>query len=359
MQYYRSGSVRQEDRAVGAASSAPVPELSGSRVLALASDEGSVIRQALLLDGLVAKFASTPQSFARMQGTLGKFDLLILDASLPNRASFDLCSQVRKEYPPFNLPILMLTSRHRPEDAALALAAGANDTLADPADPAELRTRVRQLLYMKASVAEFVRMEVAFLHARIRPHFLFNTLNSIAALSEEDHSVMRLLLERFGAYLRESFRTENLERLIPLHREMQLVQSYLEIEKIRFNDRLHTMLAIGDDVSNVLIPPLSIQSLVENAVRHGLMARKRGGNLSVRARAKDGDCSVLVEDDGVGMTQAASAWYAQGSDSREGGLAMTDRRLRMAYGARLNIVSNPAFGTRISFEIPLSGGILP
>lgn len=337
----------------------PGVDPTGSRILVLADDPAvyGVIRHWLLLEHLIVEFVPSSQAFEQIQGALDKFDLLIIDAALPNGRGLDRCRQIRQEHPLFKLPILMVTSRSRPEDTLAALSAGANDTLAAPVNVNELHVRVRHLLLIKASAAEFVRMELTFLQNQIKPHFLYNTLNSIAALSEMDQAVMRRLLDRFGAYLRESLRRDNLEPLIPLHQEMQLVHSYLEIEKIRFNDRLHTTFAISDDVCNVRIPPRSIQSLVENAVRHGLMARKQGGNLSVSALAEEGACLVRVQDDGVGMAQTANAWYKHGFNSLGGSLAHIDRRLKTIYGTGLNIVSTAAVGTRISFTIPSEGGL--
>lgn len=336
----------------------PAPELSGARILVLAGDCAAcdAIRHWLLPDRFVAEAVSSLRDFESIQRSLDKFDLLIIDASLPDWPGFELCRRIREEHPLFKLPILLMTSRARPEDAVAALSAGANDSLPAPVDAEELQLRVRHLLLIKSSATEFIRMELAFLQTQIKPHFLYNTLSSIAALSEENHAVMRLLLDRFGAYLRETLRIDNLDPLVPLHQEMQLVQTYLEIEKIRFSDRLHTSIAIGDDVSNVLIPPLSIQSLVENAVRHGLMTRKRGGSLTVSALSEGGACYVRVQDDGIGIAQAANAWHKRGSNNR-GGLSNIDRRLKMIYGTGLNIVSDPTSGTRISFSIPLAGGL--
>lgn len=337
----------------------PAPELSGARILVLAGDRAvcDAVGHRLQLDRYVPESACSFGEFECIRSSLDKFDLLIVDAAQPDWPGFELCRNIRREHPLFKLPILMMTSRTRPEDAIAALSAGANDTLPAPVDADELQLRVRHLLLIKSSATEFIRMELAFLQAQIKPHFLYNTLSSIAALSEENHAVMRQLLDRFGTYLRETLRLDNLDPLVPLHQEMQLVQTYLEIEKIRFSDRLHATIAIGDDVDNVLIPPLSIQSLVENAVRHGLMTRKRGGSLTVSALSEGDACQVRVQDDGIGMARAAGVWHKRGSNSRGGGLSNIDRRLRMIYGTGLNIVSDPASGTRISFIIPLAGGL--
>ena len=107
----------------------------------------------------------------------------------------------------------------------------------------------------------------------------------------------------------------------------------------------------------MLIPPLTIQSLAENAVRHGLMARKQGGTLRVSAIADSSVCRISVQDDGIGIAKASAAWYRMQSN-RSGSLPSIDRRLKQIYGTGLLIHSDPDTGTRISFAIPLAGGYM-
>lgn len=332
-------------------------ELSGARALVLTGNPawadtiGPLLRQ----EGMAYNFVTSSHLFDRMKASIGKFDLIIMDIASGQWPDTELCRQIRKQHSLFQLPILIITGRKHPASSVDALAAGGNDTLLVPFDEAELRARVRQLLVLKSSAFEYVRMEMAFLQARIKPHFLFNTLNSIASLSEENTIVMRLLLNRFGAFLCKTFQEENLEQLIPIHQELSLVEAYLDIEKIRFSDRLHTQLHIDEDVSNVLIPPLTIQSLVENAVRHGLMARKQGGTLQVSVQADGVMCRVSVQDDGIGIAKAAANWHKQ-RNNRGGSLPNIDRKLKQIFGTGLTIDSDSESGTRISFTIPLAGG---
>nr|WP_255570775.1 histidine kinase [Cohnella sp. CFH 77786] len=328
------------------------------RILVLDDDPVNleIIRNLLLIDGIATDSVSSAKDIDALLDSVRKYDLVILDAGLPGISGIEICRRIRRVYPLFDLPVLMTTSSIRPGEVIAALAAGANDTLAVPIASTELRARVRNLLRIKASAADFIRMEMAFLQAQIKPHFLFNTLNSIAALSEEDPAGLRRLLDSFATYLRESFRFDSMEPLIPLDRELGLVRSYLEIEKIRFGDRLSIEMDIDDGVQKALIPPLTIQPLVENAVRHGLMTRKRGGLLKVAVKAEDPFCSIAVIDDGVGMEMPGNPLQAPNGSKQGVGMQNVERRLRQVYGTGLTVTSNPDLGSTVSFRIPLTGG---
>ncbi|KAA2301975.1 histidine kinase, partial [Clostridioides difficile] len=128
------------------------------------------------------------------------------------------------------------------------------------------------------SIQERLRMEAAYLQAQIQPHFLFNTLNSLMVLSDIDTEHMRKLGDAFSSYLRISFNYLNTGELVKLSYELELVEAYLFIEKTRFEDRLSVVLNVEPDLP-LLLPPLSIQPLIENAVRHGLLSRNVGGTL--------------------------------------------------------------------------------
>ena len=143
-------------------------------------------------------------------------------------------------------------------------------------------------------------MEAAWLQAQIQPHFLFNTLNTIMSFSEIDTTIMALLLEKFGHYLRRSFDFKNMDRFVHLAYEIELLESYLYIEKERFGDRLQVHWEI-EELDDLRLPPLSIQTLVENAVRHGILQQLKGGTIHIRARWVENGVDIAVIDDGIGM----------------------------------------------------------
>jgi sensor histidine kinase YesM len=282
------------------------------------------------------------------------WDLLIIDVMMPRMSGYEVAQAVRARFSHAELPILLLTARSRAEDIEAGFKSGANDYVTKPVDALELRSRVRALTEVTRAVREQTRMESAWLQAQIQPHFLFNTLNSLAALSEIDIGRMRNLLQVFGDYLRASFDFDNSDRIVPLRKELELVRAYLFIERERFEDRIQVVWDIEEGLQ-LNIPPLTIQPLVENAVRHGLLKRARGGKIQIRVSEFDEDAEISVQDDGVGMdgdtmNQVLLKQPTAGRGSGIG-LANTDRRLRQLYGQGLRVVSSPGQGTLVSFVV--------
>lgn len=282
------------------------------------------------------------------------YDLVIADVMMPHMSGYEFTRALRERYTVSELPVLLLTARGTPEDIDVGLKSGANDFLRKPVDARELKARVRALIELKQSAKERLRLEGAWLQARIQPHFIFNTLNSIAALSSLDLERMQNLLEAFGSYLRASYDFHSPTLLVPLEKELSLVRAYLYIQKERFGERLR--IAWEADIDGTLrIPPLTLQPLVENAIHHGIMRRADGGTVRIRIEPAGERFEVTVADDGVGMDEAALrnalAASASAAVGRGIGLRNTDRRLKQIYGEGLRIESAPGEGTRISFFI--------
>lgn len=285
---------------------------------------------------------------------LNEIDLVIADVMMPGVSGYELTRLIRKRYSISELPILLLTARSAQIDIETGFLAGANDYVIKPMDSMELRSRVRALTDFKHSVNERLKMEAAWLQAQIQPHFLFNTLNSIAALSDIDVDRMRALLEEFGHYLRASYDSLNAKRLVPLEHELSIVHSYLYIEKERFEDRLQVQWEIDDSV-NIHIPPLCIQPIVENAVRHGIMKRINGGTITIQIASSPDGVNISIRDNGIGMKEETVHMLLDPAINRKSGIGLinTDRRLKQAYGSGLDISSTLGEGTTVSFVVPI------
>ena len=191
--------------------------------------------------------------------------------------------------------------------------------------------------------------ELRALHAQINPHFLFNALSTIAAMCRRDPDQARDLLLMLSQYLRSSIRTWN--DLVTLGEELAIVEAYLAIEKARFGERLRVELQIESDLMDLKVPILSVQPLVENSVRHGIMPRLRGGTITVTGR-REGDWLLLtVSDDGVGMDLGAR----QSEQGNGVGMANVRNRLRHLYGAGdlMEVASSPETGTTVRLRLPL------
>lgn len=286
-------------------------------------------------------------------------DLIVLDVMMPGLSGYEVCRNLRERFTLFELPVLLVTVKNEPEDLLHGFASGANDFLVKPFYSHELRGRVLTLVELKRSVESTIRTEMAFLQAQIKPHFLFNALNTVVSICPRDPRKAVELLTELGDFLRGSFDFENQAKMVSLDKELQLTESYLIIEKARFAERLVVECHVQDELVCVL-PPLTIQPLVENAVRHGIMSREDGGTVSLDIRTVPEGIRISVSDDGVGMSkETLDALRRAIKDSPRGGhsggvgLKNIDTRLRRMYGEGLVIESEIGRGTEVSFVVPL------
>ncbi|MFC5404952.1 response regulator [Cohnella soli] len=282
----------------------------------------------------------------------GDWELVVLDVMLPGMSGYDLCRRIRATRSFYDLPVLFLTARSQPADLLVGFDAGANDYVTQPIDASEFRARAKTLLKMKRSIGERLHMEMAFIQAQIKPHFLYNTLNTIASLSETDPDKTRELLVGFGNYLRSSFDLRNLDKRVPFSKEWALVQSYLQIEQARFGDRMQVEVELPE-FADFQLPPLSVQPLVENALRHGILPRFEGGHLTIRVSKEEEGYHIRVIDDGVGFPPGKAEAVLEGIARSDGiGLRNVHRRLINVYGAGLKIWSERGVGTEVMFTVP-------
>ena len=213
---------------------------------------------------------------------------------------------------------------------------------------AELKTvtlelRTRQLEHERASKMA-LEAQLSSLESRLQPHFLFNTLNSISALIHEDPERAERTVERLAALLR--FSLDATERgTAPLSHELKIVTDYLEIEKTRLGDRLTYAINVPPDLGAVEVPPLSVQTLVENSIKHAIAPRPSGGRLRVDAWLDGGSTIIGVWDDGPGFTSAAIV-PGHGLENLQSRLAV-----RFGSAARLD-VSRRDGGTLVTMSLP-------
>jgi len=286
-----------------------------------------------------------------------QWDMVIADVMMPHTSGYELTQRIRERFAISELPVLLLTARSQSSDISAGFLSGANDYVTKPVDALELKSRIRSLVALKKSVNDRLRMEAAYLQAQIHPHFLFNTLNSIMALSELDTERMRKLGDAFSSYLRISFDFLNSGELVPLSHELGLVRAYLYIEKERFEDKLSVLWEIDPGLEQdlyLLLPPLTIQPLVENAVRHGVRSRNKGGTVSIRIVRQPGAAMIEIGDDGRGIApEKVQQLLDWGTRDKGIGLSNTHKRLTQKYGAGLSVSSEPEHGTKVTFVIPI------
>jgi sensor histidine kinase YesM len=202
------------------------------------------------------------------------------------------------------------------------------------------------------SVEESLRSEIAFLQAQINPHFLYNAINTISAFSIDDPKMTRDLLANLSQYFRGSFDFKNRDKFVTLHKELELVEAYLFIEKARFGKRLQIVYDIDDNV-DCMLPPLVIQTLVENLVQHGLEGRKHGGTVRIGVHSEKSFIVISVEDDGVGISESTYGKLLSDEESKSVALKNINQRLIRIYGHGLEIGGRAGGGTKMTIRIPM------
>jgi two-component system LytT family sensor kinase len=201
--------------------------------------------------------------------------------------------------------------------------------------------------------------ELRALRAQINPHFLFNALNTIADLIVVDTRQAERMTERLADVFRHVL-TQSQKATVTVREEIEFLQKYLEIEEVRFRDRLRVRVDIDGATSEMKVPALILQPLVENAIKHGLAPKIEGGTVSISTRCADGRLLLMVEDDGVGFEGALveRSRDATNGDARTRstgvGLANITQRLRTLYGEQAEMLfERPAkSGCRVTIKIP-------
>jgi hypothetical protein len=185
--------------------------------------------------------------------------------------------------------------------------------------------------------------QLASLASRVQPHFLFNTLNSIAALIREDPARAEQMVERLGALLRSSL---DGARTVPLQHEMRLVTDYLEIQRARLGSRLNYSIDCPEEtIDDATVPPFAIQTIVENAIKHVAGQRQQGVSLHLTARRADTDLLIEVTDNGTGFDLGALK-AGHGLDSLQG-------RLQALYGERAALeLDRASDGMTVRLRLP-------
>lgn len=220
-----------------------------------------------------------------------------------------------------------------------------------------------QLLDMQIELAELdhqakltAEAQLDALHAQINPHFFFNVLNTIIATSRSNPNRTRRLLIHLAEFFRRALKSKG--TVIPLREEMEFVNTYLILEKARFGRKLQVKEEIPEDLWDIVIPRLSIQPLVENAVKHGITPKMGNGSVLIQVQQDGDEVLIQVKDDGVGISlDRIRNVLLPGFGSGNGvGMANVHERLRGLYGESygLKVASESGVGTTVSMRLPLT-----
>lgn len=231
-----------------------------------------------------------------------------------------------------------------------------------PLTTVKLAVGVAQLLGMQMELAELDRQaqlvtkaELDALQAQINPHFLFNTLNTIIMFSRTNPETARRLLIRLASFFRHALKRHG--HFNTLKEEIEYLNTYLILERARFREKLRVVREIDEELLEYRVPVLTIQPLVENAIKHGILPKPGQGTVQVTVRKHDNEMLIVIRDDGVGIDPAMqSKVLTPGFGSGNGvGMSNVHERLKGLFGEEygLRIVSVPGEGTSVYVRIPM------
>jgi len=214
--------------------------------------------------------------------------------------------------------------------------------------PLKIWNNFRNEKKLEAQQRRLNEARLAALTSQINPHFLFNTLNTVSSLIRTSPEEARRIVYKLSSILRRLLR--NTENFSLLREELAFIDNYMAIELVRFGDKLRFVKEIDENTLDRLVPSMLLQPLIENSIRHGLSSKVDGGMVRLSSRLENGRILLLVEDDGVGISEARlSRLFELGI-----GISNVNERLKVLFGDgyRMWIDSKPGEGTRTGIEIP-------
>ena len=207
----------------------------------------------------------------------------------------------------------------------------------------------RQTQKLVAKERELNDMKIQVVLSQIKPHFMYNVLNTITYLCDKDASVAKKALYDFSMYLRGNLDSLTSRALVPLDRELDLVERYLSLQKLRMGDELNIIYDIEDN--GYMLPPMTLEPFVENAVTHGLAKADEGGTLSIRTRLGEQNHEITIRDDGVGFDPASYHIGGEG-EHQSIGIENVRKRLWSMCKGTVTISSEKGKGTTVLICIP-------
>ncbi|MEZ4696003.1 MAG: histidine kinase [Rhodothermales bacterium] len=216
--------------------------------------------------------------------------------------------------------------------------------------------RLRLIEHQKSLARETTQAQLVALRAQINPHFLFNTLNTIAALIAEKPEQAEATVEQLSSIFRHTLQARD-ETFIPLSDEIALVKNYLSIEQVRFGKKLKVEIDVPSSLGIIPVPAFVVQTLVENSVKHGIERKLGGGQVHIRAtQTADHFLSIVVSDTGIGIPVLFNGEAEDRTDFYGIGLSNISVRLENLYGRSdlIRIASTPDTGTTVELSIPVN-----
>lgn len=284
-----------------------------------------------------------------------KYDLIIVNIFLLDASSLEICKYIRRHFDQIELPILILSS---PIDSNLinkALKRGVNDIIQKPIYENELKMRIKSHLTLKKLSESKTSYELAFLNAQIKPHFIFNTLNTLLGYVETDIEEAEKFIISLSRFLRGTLNFSNTEKLITLAHEMKIIEAYLSIETSRYNNLNINYDIDNINMDNIQIPPLTMQILIENIVKHVLKSLQENVIINLKIKNHDEFVMIIIEDNGGGIDKNHIVNILN-TPKQNGsiGIYNVNHRLRTLCDSKLEY-STSEHGTTVMFKLKYGG----
>lgn len=314
------------------------------RILLVDADERHLLSMKnILLEHGYEAIACSHSSTALQLLQNKRMDIAVIDVKMPDMSGLELSKKIRKKFDLVELPIIILSSSG--DHSLLSSQAGVNHVIQKPFGKNELISKIRSLLAIKDAVQQSVLNELKYYYAQITPHFLYNTLNTIIGLSYKDQEQTREALEHLSVYFRAKLDFQKYHSVVSLEEEIELVQSYVAIEKLRFGNRLSVHYDIDPNI-DIELPAMTIQPLVENAIQHGLAQKNEGGTLWITVK-KDGNIvKLVIEDNGTGIAEEKQKQLLH-DDNRQIGFKNPFYKLKLMKNSTFQLFSKEGKGTKI------------
>lgn len=277
-------------------------------------------------------------------------DVLVLDYNHVQLVKDQTAKYIRKYTDMLNTPILMVAPQQVILDLWFQHQINVNDFIESPVDYRNFILKINNLYKSKKAIESGVEKEFRYLHSQISPHFLYNTLNTIIGLSYVDSEKAREGLLNISVYLRAKLDVFNAEIFVPIEEELEVIRSYLEIENLRYEDKVKTSIEVDDNL-NFKVPPLMIQNVVENSFKHAFDLKETGNELKITIKLQDGMHIINIIDNGKGMDEIAIRQIYE-AKTKGFGYRNTMKRLSLIQGSSINIESKLNQGTNIEIRLP-------
>ncbi|MEC1178013.1 ATP-binding protein [Metasolibacillus meyeri] len=335
----------------------PLIHKGNSKTILIVDDDHTNIK--VMFDACVARgysVVAVDNGFDALQYiSKNEVDCLLTDLLMDEMSGYELCKQVRKHYDMLELPIIVLTAIMKQTDLLLTLQVGANDYLQKPIAIDELFIRIESLLAIRQTSIDAIEAEMNYLYTQVTPHFVYNTLNTIIGLSYTNIENMREALYCLATYFRAKLNVHYRNSMVSLEEEIELVKAYLYIEKMRFGDRLTVRYDIDESIQ-LMIPALSLQPLIENAVVHGISKKKEGGTIEVSVQYDGQFIRIKVADNGAGMADEKLQQLLNGKSTRIG-FVNPWKKFNLLKNVSVHLNSEPGRGTTVIILLPREEGV--